>query len=134
MTGDDDGVVSAGAAVDEAAHAAARGEDERVVVARGAGEILEAAECDAGDRAGAGARDRPGRVGGRAVKRVGAGAPVERDRNRQRAPREVERVVARAAGDGEARHGRDRAARCDAVDRDDESVGGDGDGNGVRSV
>ena len=134
MAGDRRRVEAAGAAVDDAGDAAARRDHEGVLVARGAGEVLEAGEGDAGHRAGARAGDRPGRVGRRAVERVRARAAVQRDGHRQGARGHVEGVVARAAGDGEARHGRDGAARRDAVDRDDESVGGDGDGDGVRSV
>ena len=134
MAREDERVVAGRAAVDDAGDAAAGADHEGVLVAGGADEVLEAGEGDAGHGAGALARDRPGRVGRRAVERVRARAAVQRDGHRQGARGHVEGVVARAAGDGEARHGCDGAARRDAVDRDDESVGGDGDGNGVRSV
>src|SRR5207248_11513601 len=73
----DERVVAARAAVDRAGQAAARLDDERVVVVGRAGEGLEAGEADAGDGAAVGADDAPGRVRGRAAQRVRGAARAE---------------------------------------------------------
>src|SRR5215218_2892321 len=78
-TGPLDDVEAAVTALDGAAERPGGREDESVLVAGGAGEVLEAGECDARHGARAVARDRPDRVGGRAYEPIHAGARDQAD-------------------------------------------------------
>ena len=79
---DDEGVEAPAPAVDPPADASTQGDDERVVVAPGADQVLDARERDAAERPRVGARDSPRAPDGRTDERVESGAAGERDRNR----------------------------------------------------
>ncbi|MDA8435111.1 MAG: hypothetical protein M0Z98_03920 [Actinomycetales bacterium] len=122
-TTDDEAVEAGRAAFDAAAHRAARFDDERVAIVRGAYEVLDRGEGDTRHGSAVRAVDRPGGIPSRTDERVAPGSAIEAHRDGQRRL-EVERqaIVASRAGDddlGDLARGTSLAAdRDQAVGRD----------------
>ena len=128
---DHQGVETTRPAVEHAAHAVARRDDEDVLVAGSADEILEAQELDAGDVAGVGVRHVPDRVLPRSAEHIHARAADERldPRGIRRAGRGAGRQIHRhrieqhgVVDDVAAAGTADDAARDAAAREEDEGV------------